>query len=144
ASDSPSLNEYLTLRSGGVQRRVRAEGVHVDPARVREARLEAGLSLAQVAGDDVSRTFIHFIEHGRSRPSKAVLALIARRTRKPINYFLQQPSPALQGDDDLSAELIRLAGRVSSAVTVNPNKLDRETLKLVELAVRQGAELIKT
>jgi len=115
----------------------------VDPARVREARLEAGLSLAQLAGDDVSRTFIHFIEHGRSRPSKSVLALIARRTGKPVSYFLQQPALGLAANDDLAAELVRMAGRVKRAVAVNTNKNDRETLKLVELAVRQGAELIK-
>ena len=141
--EAASLNDCLTLRSRGVQRRVRAQGLAVDPARVREARLEAGLSLAQLAGDDVSRTFIHFIEHGRSRPSKSVLALIARRTGKPVSYFLLQPALGLAANDDLAAELVRMAGRVKSAVAVSTNKNDRETLKLVELAVRQGAELIK-
>src|SRR5690348_3169972 len=66
-------------RIGAAMRRgLRGSGVPVDPARVREARREAGLSLAQLAGDEVSRTFLHFVEHGRSRPSQAVLALIAR------------------------------------------------------------------
>ena len=52
----------------------------MDSVRVRQARIEAGLTLAQVAGDEVSRTFIHLVEHGRSRPSKETLALIAKRT----------------------------------------------------------------
>jgi transcriptional regulator with XRE-family HTH domain len=55
-----------------------------ETARVREARREAGLSLAQLAGDEVSRTFLHFVEHGRSRPAQAVLALIAKRTGRPV------------------------------------------------------------
>src|SRR5215470_17888054 len=68
------LNKALTLGSLRVMRRgARGSGVPVNPARVREARIEAGLSLAQVAGDDVSRTFIHFVEQGRSRPSQNVL-----------------------------------------------------------------------
>jgi len=116
----------------------------VDPARVREARLEAGLSLAQLAGDDVSRTFIHFIEHGRSRPSKSVLALIARRTRKPMSYFLEQAAVDQQSGEDLAVDLIRVARRVSRAVPANPDKVDRETLKLIELTIRQAAELIRS
>jgi transcriptional regulator with XRE-family HTH domain len=123
--------------------RLRAEGVPVDPARVREARLEAGLSLAQLAGDDVSRTFIHFVEHGRSRPSKRVLALIARRTGKPISYFLPPASPGMQPGDELEVELTRVASRLSRAASVNTNKLDRETLRQIELTIRQGVELIR-
>lgn len=60
----------------------------INPDRVRQARLEAGLSLAQLARTDVSRVFIHMIETGKSRPSPRVLALIARRTGKPTSYFL--------------------------------------------------------
>src|SRR5260370_41872992 len=83
-----SLNGHLTPRPPlGVQRGPRGSGMSVDPARVREARSAAGLSLAQLAGDQVSRTFIHLIEQGRSRPSRNVLALIARRTGKPMVYF---------------------------------------------------------
>ena len=70
-----------------MQGAARGSGIAVDPERVREARLEAGLSLAQIARDDVSRTFIHFVETGKSRPSQRILALIARRTGKPISYF---------------------------------------------------------
>jgi len=124
-------------------RRLRAEGVPVDPARVREARREAGLSLAQLAGDEVSRTFIHFVEHGRSRPSKKVLALIARRTGKPISYFLAPASPGEVPGDELEVELTRVASRVSRAAAVNTNRLDRQTLKQIELTIRQGVELIR-
>jgi tetratricopeptide (TPR) repeat protein len=60
----------------------------VFPARVRQARLEAGLSLADVAGHQVSRAAIHLNETGQSRPSIRTLRLIATRTKKPLSYFL--------------------------------------------------------
>jgi transcriptional regulator with XRE-family HTH domain len=114
----------------------------VNPARVREARLDAGLSLAELAGNDVSRTFIHFIEHGRSRPSKAVLTMIARRTGKPISYFLEQSDVAVEPADDVAAELLRLAVRIGRLSTPK-NTSDRQSLKLIQLTLRQAAELIK-
>src|SRR5215469_2380484 len=47
------LNAQLTVRSRtGVRRAARGSGVHVDPSRVRQARLAAGLSLADLAGKD--------------------------------------------------------------------------------------------
>jgi transcriptional regulator with XRE-family HTH domain len=44
--------------------------------------------LEQVAAGKVTRTAIYFIETGRTSPSRATLRLIARRTHKPIEYFL--------------------------------------------------------
>jgi len=67
-------------------------------------RLQAGLSLAQVAGGDVSRTFLFLVEQGRSRPSKPVLALIARRTGKPVDYFLQTGNAEGVDDGSLAAD----------------------------------------
>jgi len=117
----------------------------VDPERVREARLQAGLSLAQIAGDDVSRTFIHFVERGRSRPSRSVLALIARRTGKPISYFMLQPLDDSRPSTDLEGEMTRVANRVVHFSNVNRlTKVEREAMKLVELTLRQAAELTKS
>jgi transcriptional regulator with XRE-family HTH domain len=116
----------------------------VDPARVHEARIEAGLSLGQLAGDDVSRTFIHFVEQGKSRPSKGVLSLIARRTGKPMSYFIQQPSNEQQRATDLVAEMTAVATRIRRFVVLNRlTKAEQEAMKLVELTVLQGAALTK-
>lgn len=65
-------------------------GVEVRPDRVRQAREDAGLSMARLAEGVVSKTTIHLIEAGRVRPSQRVLESIARRTHKPIEYFLVQ------------------------------------------------------
>lgn len=128
-----------------MQRSRRGSGLFVDPERVREARLEAGLSLAQVAGDDVSRTFIHFVERGVSRPSRKTLALIARRTGKPISYFLTQPPGNAQPSANLAADLSRVADGAKRFATVNRlTGVEREAMKLVELTLRQAATLTKS
>jgi tetratricopeptide (TPR) repeat protein len=68
-------------------RRPRLPGLDIRPGSVREARSAAGLSLAAIAGQDLSRTAIHLIETGRSRPSLRTLQLIAERTGKPLSFF---------------------------------------------------------
>src|ERR1700682_5457000 len=69
----------------------RRKGVAVREGSVRQARLEARLSLAQVAADQLSRTAIHLIENDRVKPSLETLKLIARKTQKPLEYFLLDP-----------------------------------------------------
>jgi len=128
-----------------VRRGGHGKGIAVDPERVKEARLEAGLSLAEVAGDDVSRTFIHFVEHGRSRPSQAVLALIARRTHKPISYFMMEPVTDALQSSDLAADLTRVGERVRKFAARNRlTKVEREAMSLIAVTLRRGAELTRS
>ena len=69
---------------------------------MREARSESGLSLAQVAGTELSRAAIHRIEKGDSRPSQRSLALIAERTNKPLSFFIAATnSPQLRPEIEL-------------------------------------------
>src|SRR5260370_32028305 len=79
---------------GATRYRGRRQGVAVREGSVGEARREARLTLAQVAGDRLSRTAIHLIEKGRTRPSMETLQQIARLTRKPIEFFLTPDSPS--------------------------------------------------
>ena len=67
--------------------RRRLPGIDIRPGSVKAARQEAGLSLAQVAGSQVTRAAIYLIETGRARPSRRTLKLIAARTGKPIEFF---------------------------------------------------------
>ncbi len=82
----------------------RSKGVAVRPEAVREARLEKGLSLAEVAGGDLTRAAIHLVETGKMRPSMRTLELIARRTGHPVSFFMVEHGPAEQqaGRDELS------------------------------------------
>jgi tetratricopeptide (TPR) repeat protein len=68
--------------------------------RIRQARQELGLSLAAVAADDFSRAFLNQIELGQAQPSTQNLRIIARRLKRPIEYFLEDP-----GDSTAALEL---------------------------------------
>jgi tetratricopeptide (TPR) repeat protein len=72
-------------------RRGRRRGVEIKPGTVKQARLEAGLSLGQVARGDISRTAIYFVETGKAKPSMETLQLIAERTGRSVDYFLASP-----------------------------------------------------
>ena len=80
------------MQSERGQKRHRLPGIDIRPGSVRVARLEAGLSLATVAGTQVTRAAIHLIETGRARPSRRTLKLIARRTGKALAYFIEPES----------------------------------------------------
>src|ERR1700682_5346507 len=73
-------------------RRGRRRGVEIKPGTVKQARSEAGLSLPQVAGTEISRTAIYFVETGKAKPSMETLKLIAERTGRPLDFFLSRPS----------------------------------------------------
>src|SRR5712692_5148469 len=75
----------------GTKRRGRRKGVVVREGSVAQARREAGLTLAEVAKGEVSRTAIHLVEKGLARPSMETLKHIAHQTRKPMSFFLQNP-----------------------------------------------------
>ncbi len=94
----------------GNRYRGRRKGIPIREGSVRQARLEARLSLAEVAAKQVSRTAIHLIENGRVKPSLETLQLIARQTRQPIEYFLLEPDdhPDLTEPQKKLRELERL------------------------------------
>ncbi len=50
--------------------------------------MEAGLSLGQVASGQISRTAIFLAETGKTRPTLPTIQLIAARTGKPLEFFL--------------------------------------------------------
>lgn len=69
--------------------------------RLRAARQEQGMTLAALAGDDFSRSYLSLIELGRSRPSLSALSILASRLDLPISYFLD----GSQGAQELVREL---------------------------------------
>jgi tetratricopeptide (TPR) repeat protein len=79
--------------------------VEVKPGTVKQARMEAGLSLGQVARGDISRTAIYFVETGKAKPSIETLKLIAERTGRPLDYFLKAP---LEGERPQSAAIAEI------------------------------------
>jgi len=60
--------------------------------RIREARLERGMTQADLAAGDYTRAFISLVEHDRVSPSLKTLQLLASRLGKPISSFLEDVS----------------------------------------------------
>jgi len=57
--------------------------------KIREIREQLGLSQKQLAGEDMTRSYISLIEKGRAVPSQRMLKIIARRLNTPMEYFLE-------------------------------------------------------
>jgi len=83
----------------GVRKRTHRGGLDIRTGSVRQARDEAGLTLAQVAGQELTRGAIHHIETGHVRPTRETLQLIAERTGKPLSFFLDGQALAAERGD---------------------------------------------
>ena len=59
--------------------------------RIKQARLEAGLSQRQLCGDTITRNMLSLIESGKARPGMDTLAVLASRLSKPVSWFLEEP-----------------------------------------------------
>src|SRR5216684_8230352 len=110
-------------------RRGRRHGIEIKPGSVKQARKDAGLSLAQVANGAVSRTAIYFVETGKAKPSMETLKLIAERTGRPLDYFLSRPSTTEARSTANTAELERLVvtGDPKGALAAGEALLSGET-----------------
>ena len=85
------------------------------------------MSLAQLGKGRVTAPAIYLIETGRTRPSLPTLEHIARRTGKPVEYFLAAPAGAA---DESQASIIALEamvadGRNHEAIPLGLSLLDR-------------------
>jgi transcriptional regulator with XRE-family HTH domain len=78
--------------------------------KIRRARLEAGLTQAQLAGTVVAPRTISRIERGQVRPSRLVLSYIARRVGKTVQGLTGGGAP-----DGTEVEYALLRGRVCRA-----------------------------
>lgn len=109
--------------------RRRLPGVTIKPGSVKQARQEAGLSLAQVGKGRVTAPAIYLIETGRTRPSLPTLEHIAQRTGKPVEFFLADPAGT--ADETLAAladlEAMVGDGRFAEAIALGGSLLDLGT-----------------
>jgi len=119
----------------------RLPGVDLRPGAVKQARLEAGLSLAKVGKGCVTAPAVYLIETGRTRPSLPTLEHIARRLGKSVEFFLADQSgnadPTKTGLIDLEAMVAE--GRPAEAIA-----LGEDLLKLSTSAHRLGIRTTST
>jgi tetratricopeptide (TPR) repeat protein/DNA-binding XRE family transcriptional regulator len=105
------------------------KGIAVRPEAVRQARIEKGLSLAEVAGSEVTRATIHLVEAGKMRPSMRTLQLIAQRTGRPVSFFIagQEGSEEQRAARDELSQLVD-TGDYATAI-VKGTRLLEETME---------------
>jgi transcriptional regulator with XRE-family HTH domain len=58
--------------------------------RIKQARLDAGLSQRQLCGERLTRNMLSLIENGSARPSMDTLQFLAGQLNKPISFFLEE------------------------------------------------------
>jgi len=122
-----SGRQDAAVAAGAPPKRRRLPGINLRPGSVKQARFESGLSLAQLGKGHVTAPAIYLVETGRTRPSLPTLEHIARRTGKPVEFFLAEPVGAA---DDASARLIELEamvadGRNQEAIALGTLLLER-------------------
>src|SRR4030081_1813647 len=110
----PGIMTSGSLSSGGgtTRRGRRGPGVPIIPGRIRQARTERGLSLAELAGTEVSRAFIHQLEQGLAQPTLQILEMIAQRTGRPLSFFTSAPEPQPGTGSDLPSDLVMTSKRL--------------------------------
>lgn len=57
--------------------------------KIRQARLEAGMSQRQLCGDEITRNMLSLIENGSAKPSMKTLQYLAARLEKSVSFFLE-------------------------------------------------------
>ena len=124
--------------------------------KLRQARLEAGLSQRQLCGEEITRNMLSLIENGSAKPSMKTLQYLAVRLGKNISYFLEETA-VLSPNQSVMASARRLyeAGNFAEAnLTLEAYRSPDETydrekeilwvlirLKLAEEAIRQERPL---
>ena len=115
--------------------RRRLPGVDLRPGAVKQARTEAGLSLAKVGKGCVTAPAVYLIENGRTRPSLPTLEHIARRLGKSVEFFLADQSGS---PDETRTGLIELEAMVAEGRHQEAIAHGEELLKLSSSAHRLG------
>lgn len=117
-------------------------------ARLRQARLEMGLSQRQLCGDVITRNMLSQIENGSAKPSMETLCCLAGRLEKPVSFFLEEEVPVphnqqliLQAREAEATEALRiLEGYEAPDPVFDPERWLLEALTCLKLAQQAVAE----
>lgn len=67
--------------------------------RILAARVEAGMSQRELAGESITRNMLSAIEHDKAKPSLDTLIDLSEKLGRPVGYFLGEDRPAVEGYD---------------------------------------------
>ena len=76
--------------------------------KLKQARLDAGLSQRQLCGDTITRNMLSLIENGSARPSMDTLTVLASRLGKPVSFFLGEDEVKSSKEQRLELHLEQL------------------------------------
>ena len=82
-------------------------------ARIKQARLAAGLTQAQLAGDRYTKAYVSALEHGLAKPSMAALNYLAPRLGTSSAALIVDADPVW---DRVSADLALASGDWATAL----------------------------
>ena len=104
-------------------------------ARLKEARLRAGLTQQKLAEGRYTKAYISALEHGLAKPSLAALNFIAERLGLPITYFLEDREP---GWSRIEADLRLASGDWQAAADTYRGLLDDESQPIRRAELERG------
>lgn len=87
--------------------------------RIKQARLEAGLSQRQLCGDTITRNMLSLIESGKARPGMDTLAVLAARLGKPMGWFLEEQAVLSPNQDVIARARLAFAQKDWTGVLSN-------------------------
>ena len=70
--------------------------------RIKQARLEAGLSQRQLCGERLTRNMLSLIENGSARPSMDTLRYFAQQLGRPLGWFLEEQAVVSPNQDAMA------------------------------------------
>ena len=95
--------------------------------KLRQARMESGLSQRQLCDGEITRNMLSQIEHGTAKPSMKTLTFLAARLGKPVGYFLDEELPVLP--DQQILEAISLLNAAEEAIAQGKFPYARQLLQ---------------
>ncbi len=101
--------------------------------KIRDLRKRLGITQEQLAGPELTKSYVSQVELGRVRPSRKALEMMAQRLGKPLGYFLDN-------DDDIRTVTVLL--QASEALLIS-RRVDEALVGLTEaqyLAERIGRD----
>ena len=110
--------------------------------KLKQARLDAGLSQKALCGDRITRNMLSQIENGSARPSMDTLRYLAAQLGKPLSYFLEDDAVTSPNQELMSrirvaepSDALQLLGQYKSPdPTFDSERWLLEVLVCLELA----------
>jgi tetratricopeptide (TPR) repeat protein len=90
--------------------------------KIRAARLAERLTQEQLAGDDLSKSYISEVERGRRTPRRVTLKVLAQRLHQPLSHFLDGAAEDSDAEVYLGLGLAQLRGGLAERAVSSLHK----------------------